>query len=225
MARKKSTSPETEIPEAEQLMEEQDYGDEFAGTPSENSECVEAQPEVESSSEAVPGDDVPSPDWSESDAANTFTAGEAPFPDSDNEALSDAAPPMEDGEPGGEPSAAWDEVSTGEPVEAEDPEYAALLQEMSENGLTTPPDDGTEPLVLEDTEADGGAYTEPPAEALPSPEPDAPEPEEAAPYTERPAREPAPRRQRTASARPREAQRGDRILTIDARDEIHTKTC
>ncbi len=208
MARKKSTSPEAETPETGQLAEEQDYGGEFAETSSENSEYVEAQPEVESSGEAVPGEEVPSPDWSEVDTAGAFPTSEAP--------------PPEDGGPGGEPSAAWDEVPAGEPVEAEDPEYAALLQEMSESGLTTAPDDGTEPLVLED-EREGGAYTEAPAEPLPVPEPDAPG--EAAPYTERPAREPAPRRRRTAPARPREAQRGDRILTIDARNEIHTKTC
>ena len=191
-----------------------------AGLPADGEETADILPSDVPAGEVPSGEDVPSEgdmpsaevlpageDGSASEAGpagplpgdgpwgNAFPAGaETPFPEMDGAAGSPQ--PQESME-----------------LEGDDPEYGALLQELGETGqreaggedpLTLDPPPGEEPAPVPSAapaEMEGGMDSEEPA----------------------PARRPRGRPRRTESAAvPAADPRRDRVLTIEARDEVQT---
>ena len=156
----------------------------------------------------LPGEEAPAGGEPPAGTPSDIPAGEKPLPGSAPD-VPDAFPA--DGESpfpdlgGGEDPQPPDGLAP----ESDDPEYGALLQEWGEAGHG---DAGAEaPLTL------GPPPGEEPAVDVPSPEPAEPEGDE----TSTPPRRPRGRPRRTEAA-PAADPRRDRVLTIEARDEVQT---
>lgn len=239
MPRKKNVSVAPEEPLAEnqevQAVPAESGEMEGGGFPSE-AEPTDLPPEA---GNAAPPSETGTGDFPPEAGTDDFPPGEDPYPDggavsSGEEPAGEEPFPMEpaggsddvppDGDAPVEDAPPAEESAMGEgvpPAEEADPEYGALLHEWSEANAAQAQggEGGDDPLVLD-----------PPPGMEPEP---LPEPEEtAAPLEEAPAdgaesvppKTARPRRRRTAaevSAARRSAER-ERVLTIEARDEVQT---
>ena len=150
--------------------------------------------EVPPTEEEFPADALPSDaPWGDMPPGDTFPAGEEnPFPE-----VGDAA---------GSP-----QPQEGMELEGDDPEYGALLQELGEAGQRET--GGEDPLTLDPPPGEDPAPVPPAAPAEMEGGMDGEEPA--------PPRRPRGRPRRTEST-PAADPRRDRVLTIEARDEVQT---
>lgn len=209
MPRKKSKEPEDQ--ELEQQFQEEQGSGESAGDGESFQEYAETMEEV------TPESEVPDAPYIEGYPYGEEAPVPEPVPEEtsaeeDGSIKSGAAP---DGDGPEEAEKGAEAVE-----EAEDAGYAALLQELSSSGLAPSVVDSAKPLTLEDASGE-----------VPFPVPDAERDTEPPSAKENEAEigeipgTPAPRRRSTARdpARPRTEPERDRILTIDARDEVQTE--
>ena len=159
----------------------------------------------------LPGEEAPTGGEPPADAPSDVPAGEEPLPGSAPDAPdafpADGESPFPDLGGGEDP-----QPPDGQAPESDDPEYGALLQEWGEAGHGEA--DAEEPLTL------GPPPGEEPASEVPPPEPAGPE-EGLDGEASTPPRRPRGRPRRTEAA-PAADPRRDRVLTIEARDEVQT---
>lgn len=199
MPRRKSK--ELEDQELEQQFQEEQGPGEFAGDGEGFQEYAETMEEV------TPESEVPDAPYIEG------------YPYGEEAPVSEPVPEETSAEEDGSIQSGAAPDGDG-PEEAEDAGYAALLQELSSSGLAPSVVDSAKPLTLEDASGE-----------VPFPVPDAERDTEPPSGKENEAEigeipgTPAPRRRSTARdpARPRTEPERDRILTIDARDEVQTE--
>ena len=203
MPRKKIVVPDEQPVEG--LATAETGGEENTGlfpeaVPSEEGENIPA--DEEALFDSLPAGEEPpaypppdSPPQEELPSGGDFPLGEeTPFPEAGDTAL--FPQPQEDMEP-----------------ESDDPEYGALLQELSEAEQEEPHAD--DPLTLDPPPSEGLASNVPP--------PDLPEQEDMDDEPSSPPQRPRGRPRRTAeSPVPAADPRRDRVLTIAARDEVQT---
>lgn len=220
---RKKTVPADELPN-EGLPAAETGGEESTGLPPEDAPAAEGSAYGESPGADTPGSDsAPPPDDAPAGEAppDGVSAGESAWNPYDGEMPAEGGFPPEGESPFpavGDEEAAGDTPPSGETgMESDDSEYGALLQEFGEAGHKEA--GGETPLTLdpppgEDAPVDGTG---------PVPENDGTgsETSDEPPQSERPRGRPR-RRESAAVETPAADPRRERVLTIEARDEVQT---